>query len=538
MTWSRCALALVLWLIVPATLVTAGPDEPAPHLPDRVVVMTFDGVCLETDRFDPGNNPRTGLERLDTRLTSLGVTRVAPFYPGTLRRPPLESIARRLRVLHLPPGLDATTVAEELHNLPGIQDVGLVALPRLFYTPDDPLYCSQWHLGRIQAPAAWDLIRAPDTRTSVVALIDTGLDLEHPEFLENLWVNPGEDLNGNGVADPSDRDGVDSDGNGLIDDLVGWDFADNDGDPQETQPHGSGVGACISAVTDNGIQGAAVGFGTRLMVLKGIDDQGQLAEAYQAMLYAADHGADVINCSWGIGLHQEFEQAIIDAVREAGSLIVAAGGQEDQPTYPAGYGNVLGVSATDAQDHLPPFAPYGSAIDICAPGVNILTLWEGEAAWLTGTSFAAGMVSGTLGLLRARHPQLEAEELEALLLLTADNIDALNPAHAGQLGAGRLNALGGVVSGVPVVPPSVALRCRPNPFNPRTSISFHIEDAGRTRLRVYDVRGRLAATLLDANLTPGEHRLVWEAGAFSSGSYFLVLDGVGGSAIRKTTLVK
>jgi len=540
---------LVFGLIAGAGISGAFAQLPEARLPDgtvfvanRVVILSRPDETLLTNQFDPGGWPATGIASLDQLCRQLGVSRVDHFYPGTLRRPKLAGLAFRLRILTLEPGRNAREAAGALAADPHLASAELQTLPNLFYTPNDPNYVDQWHLPRIQAPAAWDYIRSPQTRHSVVAIIDTGLDLDHPEIQDNLWINEPEDLNSNRRLDPEDINGIDDDGNGFIDDVVGWDFAGDDNDPQEVHPHGTGVAACVSAVTDNGTMGAAIGFGVQLMAVKAISDHGQLVEGYLSMLYAADNGAQILNCSWGLPLFQEYEQAIVDAVWAEDVVIVAAGGEGAALTYPAAYEHVVAVSATDQFDQVTPFSPYGEYIDICAPGMNILTVWDGELNILSGVSFSAGIVSGTIGLFRAQFPQLDNAATVQLMSQSADPIDDLNPGFAGMLGAGRINAFVGVVSALATDDSAGTtdgeLICHPNPFNARVHVGFRLAEQGRVTVVIYDTRGRQVATLLGGVRSSGYHEVTWDAGATASGTYFLVLTTQDRRLVRKLSLVK
>lgn len=493
------------------------PELPLPggatYVANRVVVLAQPGQVILPGEHAPDGWPATGIESLDQLCRQLGVVQVEPFYPGVLRRPGLARLASRLRVLTLEPGRIAGETIDALAADPALVSAELQTLPHLFYTPDDPYFSEQWHLPRIQAPAAWDFIRLPQTRHSVVAIIDTGLQLEHPEIQDNLWINEPEDLNLNGRLDPEDINGIDDDGNGFVDDVVGWDFAGNDNDPQEIHPHGTGVAACVSAVTDNGGLGAAVGFGVRMMAVKAINDSGQLTDGYLAMLYAADNGAQIINCSWGLPFHQTFEQSIIEAVWAEDVVIVAAGGEGDALTYPAAYQHVVAVSATDQNDQVTSFSPFGEYIDICAPGLNILTVWGDDFSILSGASFSAGIASGTIGLLRAQNPLLDNAATVQLMKQSADPIDDLNPGYEGLLGSGRINALAGVVSGLEIDDwtgnPAQIPVCHPNPFNATTSFHFWVPETGYTSLKIYDLAGKLVVTLIDGILMAGAHQQQW-----------------------------
>jgi subtilisin family serine protease len=524
-----CAMIALLALAVPAL---AG---------DRLVVMTHDDwPPLRTGAY-AACAELTGIPALDAVCRASGVVTVERFYPGTLRKPGLARLAARLRVLGFAAGVRAEAVAARFAALPCLASAEVPRVPRLFYTPNDGSYTSQWYLPHVGAPAAWDIIRGDAARAGVVAVIDTGIDVDHPEFVPNLWINAPEDLNHNGRLDAADIDGQDQDGNGFEDDVCGWDFTDNDPFAEHDSGHGNGVAACVSEATDNHLMGAGLGFGVRLMPLQGISGGGYLAEGYLPMLYAADNGANVINCSWGIPVALDYEQAIVNAVWDEDVVIVAAGGEGSQVVYPAGYDHVMAVSATDATDHKASFGPWGAYIDICAPGVNILTIWDYELLWVSGTSFASGMVAGLAGLVRAAWPQASAAETVALIEDTAVDLDALNPGYAGLLGAGRIDAaaaVGATTSSAPRPDESSSLRCGPNPFNAATVVAFALAREAAVDLAVYDLRGRRVAMLAQERLSAGPHEVAWDAAGLPSGSYQVRLVADGRVDVARVTLVK
>ncbi len=507
---------------------------------DHLVVMTPIGAPPLGTGVYALRPDVTGLTSLDEVCRASGVVAVERFYPGGLRKPGLARVAARLRVLRLAAGVRAEAVVARFVALPGLAAAEVPRTPRLFYTPNDGAYPSQWHLPHVGAPAAWDVIRGEATRAGVVAVIDTGIDVDHPEFVPNIWINALEDLNHNGRLDAADIDGQDQDGNGFEDDVCGWDFTDHDPFPELDSGHGNAVAACVSEATDNHLLGAGIGFGVRLMPLQGITGGGYLAEGYVPMLYAADNGANVINCSWGIPVHHAYEQAIVDAVWAEDVVIVAAGGEGDQVVYPAGYDHVMAVSATDALDHKAPFGPWGDYIDICAPAVNILTIWDHELTWVSGTSFASGLVAGLAGLVRAAWPAATAAVTVALIEDTAVDLDALNPGYAGQLGAGRIDAAAavGATTAVPSSAPTSSLRCAPNPFNAATVITFALARGTTVELVVYDLRGRRVAVLARGPREAGAQSTTWDATGQPSGTYVVRLDAGDQVGTVRLTLVE
>jgi subtilisin family serine protease len=269
--------------------------------------------------------------------------------------------------------------------------------------PDDPKYPQQWALPKIDAPGAWDTLNAYGVG-GVVAVIDTGADIAHPDLAPNIWTNPGE------VSD----NGVDDDVNGYVDDVNGWDFFNGDNDPTDDHGHGTHVSGTIAAVTNNGTRVAGINGTAKIMPLKflGADGSGSTSDAILAIQYAVNNGAKISNNSWGGG---DNSQALKDVISWAGNynhLFCAAagndGGDVDDPvlgpffiTYPAAYDldNIISVAATDSNDNLASFSNYGTtSVDIAAPGVSILSTLPtklGYGAAITVASF--GTTSSATG---------------------------------------------------------------------------------------------------------------------------------------------
>ena len=412
------------------------------------------------------------------------------------------------------------------------------------HDPNDPLAYEQWHLAHTRTLEAWDTIRGDTTRHSIIGIIDTGINYEHIDLASNIWVNEIEDLNHNGTLDPEDINNIDDDDNGFVDDVIGWDFADNDNDPMEDLLHGTGVAGCASEVTDNGILGAGIGFSTRLMCLKAINVQGQLIDGYQPMIYAAENGAQIVNCSWGTLNFSQAEQNIINVVWEEDVLIIASAGgfHNQQEMYPAAYNHVMAVAATDQYDHLASFSSYGEWVDICAPGVNIHTTWGDNFTVLSGTSFASPMVAGLAGLLRAWYTGFTNDEIQQLIEDSADSIDHLNPGFEGMLGAGRINAETCIMTGIDsqqTIPTRFSLMQNyPNPFNTSTVIRYKLPKPTNITLDIYDILGRKVETLKDEYQPAGYHQAIWQADGFSSGVYFYKLTAGEYVKSKKMVLLK
>ncbi|QEC47158.1 S8 family serine peptidase [Baekduia soli] len=322
----------------------------------------------------------------------------------------------------------------------------------------DPRIAEQWALqgdGPMGAASAWRQTTGGDVR---VAIIDSGVDLGHPDLAPNLWTNPGE-IPGNGIDD---------DGNGFVDDVHGYDFVDGDGNPQDLNGHGTHVAGIVAARGGNGLGVAGVAWSAQLMAIRVLDAdaRGTTTGVAQGIRYAVDNGARIINLSLaGPTPTQELEDAVGYA-RSHGVLIVAAAGNDGRdlastPTYPAAFGedNVLGVSATTPDGGLSSVSDYGTGADLAAPGQDILsTALGGGYEWRTGTSMAAPQVTGALVLLAAARPDLDWQGLRDALL-AGTRRDGL-PVQTGALDVGA--ALRAVI-------PAVAWRDAPAPATLRSS---------------------------------------------------------------------
>jgi subtilisin family serine protease len=263
----------------------------------------------------------------------------------------------------------------------------------------DPRFAEQWAL-QGDVPMGIDSAWRQTTGADVtVAIIDSGVDLGHPDLAPNLWTNPGEIT----------ANGVDDDGNGYVDDVHGYDFVDNDGTPQDANGHGTHVAGILGARGDNGIGGAGVAWQAGLMAIRVLDGQarGTTAAVASGIRYAVDNGARIVNLSLAGPTSTPDLQEAVRYARGRGVLIVVAVGNDgvdltNSPTYPAAYGedNVLGIAATTRDGGLSTVSDYGPGADIGAPGEQILsTALGGGYEWRTGTSMAAPEVAGALVLV-------------------------------------------------------------------------------------------------------------------------------------------
>ena len=267
----------------------------------------------------------------------------------------------------------------------------------------------------VNAEKAWEIQKG--NKEVVVAVIDTGIDYRHPDLQANLWINDAEK---NGEA------GVDDDGNGYIDDVYGYDFANNDADPLDGHSHGTHCAGVIGA-SHNGEGVMGVMSKVKLMGIKFLSDSGsgETIGAIQSIEYAIKNGANIMSNSWGGGERSEALKEAIEAARDAGILFVAAAGNESnnndsKPSYPASYKveNVITVGAMDGKGNKANFSNYGrESVHVFAPGVNILsTVKNGGYQKMSGTSMATPMVSGVLGLLLSQEEGINFSDAKTRLM--------------------------------------------------------------------------------------------------------------------------
>ena len=341
-------------------------------------------------------------------------------------------------ILHAEPNLTWRSLAREV--LPGDETDKMGPSPetptRLPKRPRaDPLMSKVWGLGRVAAPTAWN--KAVGSERVVVADIDTGVDYNHEDLINNIWRNPGE----------VPADGKDNDGNGFVDDVVGWDFSNKDNRPWDDNDHGSHTAGTMGATGGNGRGISGVSKRLSIMPLKFLSryGSGSTEDAIRSINYAVAAGAQILSNSWG---GDEYSQALEEAILAAAEknvLFVAAAGNDFSdnditPMYPASYqlANIISVAASNSSEQLAEFSNFGSkSVHLAAPGdVIYSTLSSNKYGVMSGTSMACPMVAGAAALLKAYKPDLTATQIKALLMESVDK----SPAYDGKvMSGGRLN---------------------------------------------------------------------------------------------------
>ena len=279
--------------------------------------------------------------------------------------------------------------------------------------PNDPRFTEQWGLTMVDAPEAWTV--STGSSSTIVAVIDTGIDLHNAEFAGRLWRNPTASTARNPV--------------------YGWNFVNNNGNTQDNNGHGTNVAGILAAKGNNGVGIAGINWNTEIMPLKSLDANGNgtTDEAVAAIYFAVNNGAKVINASWGGDV---WTSALLDALNYAdskGVVFVTAAGNESSnndvtTTYPASFRtpNEIVVAAVDQTGNLASYSNYGATtVDLAAPGTDIMSTIPGGYAYYTGTSMATPFVSGTVSLLAGKFPGLTAEQLISKVLASVKPMPSL-----------------------------------------------------------------------------------------------------------------
>jgi subtilisin family serine protease len=426
-----------------------------------------------------------GIPTLDPILKQYEVYNAEAIFPWrqTERNNSVDNDFSRFYEFIFPDSIDVDEIMKELSQNPYVRSVSPVYAMPVSVVPNDTYYGSQWNMSKVMAPAAWETEKGSDT--AKIAIVDTGVLYTHPDLADKIWVNPGEDVDGDGVVlDPDDMNGIDNDGNGIVDDLIGYDFfsgftgisvwagedgATPDSDPKDFNGHGTHCAGISGAVSNNavGVAGLAGGWGggfgpyrgPRIMCIRvgASGNNGGVETGYvnttncaQGIDYAVKMGATVINCSWG-STSTAAMKAACNAAEDSGVVIIHAAGNDnsseaeflDLYTHD---GNLVAIAAasTNSGDHKSSFSNYGDWIGVCAPGENIYNTYSNHYtatyAWLDGTSMSAPLVAGLAALIKSHMPQFRKPEIDSIIMNHADTIDYLNPSYVGLLGSGRINA--------------------------------------------------------------------------------------------------
>ncbi len=460
------------------------------YVPDRLIVVMKPEVGKLNPRLSAGATVHIGDAEFDAISDRFAVSSIKKQFVGSQ-----AELARYHKIEFAAGTLEEAL--EAYRNQPMVERVEPIGIHALYATPSDFYYAYQWHLNQasdhdIDAPEAWDIEAGSDA--TVVAILDSGTRYYHPDLggvngspsnpgasRGNMWINNAE-LNGSA--------GVDDDGNGYVDDWIGYDFIQSttncwsgedcntkDNDPRDFNGHGTHTSGIFGMITNDGygMCGVAGGWGNgtqtvygngvRIMPLRMGYSYNYFGQEYgvvlmdaaaEAFYYAANNGAKIASCSWGSSNSGGIGAAATYFLNSGGLIFVAAGNDGSQTAdYLNGRGDCISVSATNQNDNGASFTTYGTWVDICAPGVAIYSTYHDHYdpntnywAAIDGTSMACPMAAGVAALIWSRNPGWTASQVENQLYSSADNIDAyLSSQYIGKMGAGRINAYNAVNTG-------------------------------------------------------------------------------------------
>ena len=450
-------VALIVSLSFFISFANASIDPNLPYVPGRVIVK-FNNTTVGSPVYKHFVGP------VSTMTVKSALAGIA--FAGADVRKELGNRNNSPVLVSLPV---TATVMQSLGSFYNLRDTRYAEpdyIRRLFATtPDDPSFSTQWGLEKIQAEEAWDFTTG-DVNV-IVAVLDTGIDYTHPDFNDpcdanrmNLWTR----FDGDGAYYGRDVAGA------AIDDLT-----DADNDIIDTQSHGTHVAGIIGAMGNNAIGVSGVVWDVQLMGVKIFADDSEGAansDIAVGIEWATDHGADIMNGSYGgYGYSQLQYDAIADAAAH-GVIFVAAAGNDSTSTmmYPAAYDldNIISVASTDSSDNLSSFSNYGSTwVDIAAPGSDIISCQPGnQYQGMSGTSMACPHVSGVAALIVSHHAgSITPSEVRNRLLTYVDDISSQNSGYIGQLGSGRLNAYAAITGTTPPEPPKTFCHSQGNNVN-------------------------------------------------------------------------
>ena len=466
--------------------------------PNRIVVKFDKSITNNIDQTTAVQEGKTGINALDQIAERYGVVSVLQKYPNA------EPKMYKGRVIDLrgwhkvsfASKVDVEKVVQAYKDVPGVIDAQPVGIHAVYATPNDGHYPDQYHLNQsndhdMDAPEAWDL--ETGDQSVIVAILDTGVRYFHkdlggsdasynnPENSDgNMWLNTDEDPN----------NGIDDDGNGYVDDWIGWDFVDGesvyngedgntpDNDPRDFNGHGTHCAGNVAAINNNNYATASpsggwndgsnhpTANGVKVMALRigwswgfGPYELGYVGMDYaaDAFYYAADNGAKIASCSWGSSNSGGLGDAA-DYFLASGGIIFKAAGNDNNETsdYLNDLDGAVSVAATDQNDCKSDFSSYGTWVEISAPGTDIVSLYHNHEdpendyiATMSGTSMATPLAAGSAALIWSHNPGWTADQVRQQLYDTADDIyaESCNSNYDGKLGAGRVNLYNAVNTG-------------------------------------------------------------------------------------------
>lgn len=494
------AVLLIFVFLLPLVGISQSPQTD--YLPNRLIIKYESDQKLKQVQSKIGTHPKSAVQQL---LNQYGAQLSRPLLSSQTQqlvkaqKVPAANEVLRIEEVIFNHNIDPAQLASKINRMPGVAYAEPRYIRRMTAEPNDPDI--QKFVGAHNFTNAWDLSQG--SRDIVIAVVDGGVGYTHSELNENLWVNQeeipatvfaqadengdsevtaseiqtyldqnGADYNGDGTItleealhDDSDfTDNLDNDNNDFVDDLFGWDFWESGSDAQnitqdnnpihDATDHGTHVTGISAAKTNNGEGVAGAAYNATYMPIKagGAPDFADVVGfGYEGILYAANNGADVINCSWSGGSASQAEIDIINFATQMGSLVIAAAGNEANRTgYPARYDKSIAVGSVDADNNRSSYSNFGYNLDVLATGTDILsTSYDNKYISKTGTSMSTPVVSGLAALVRDLHPNWGAERIGMQIRASANYIDDSNPDLEHQLGHGSIDAFRALNTNLP-----------------------------------------------------------------------------------------
>ncbi|PAU94963.1 hypothetical protein CK503_05725 [Aliifodinibius salipaludis] len=471
----------------------ASQSQQNDYFPNRLIIKYKSDQKFQQIQNKIGSNPKSAVQQL---LNKYGARLSRPLLSAKTQQMikaqqvPAANDVLRIEEVIFNHSIDPAQLAYKINRMPGVDYAEPRYIRHMNAEPNDPDI--QKFVDAHNFTDAWDLSKG--SRDIIIAVVDGGVDYTHSELNENLWINQDEipatvfkqadenddgevtasevwmyleqnsaDHNGDGSITLEDAlhndsdftDANDNDNNEFTDDLFGWDFWESGSDGQnitqdnnpmhDATDHGTHVAGIAAAKTDNGEGIASAAYNATYIPIKAggapnFDDV--IGFGYEGILYAANNGADIINCSWSGGSASQAEEDITNLATQMGSLVIASAGNEASRTeYPARYDKTIAVGSIDTENNRSSYSNFGYNLDVLATGTDILsTSYNNNYISKTGTSMSAPVVSGLASLVGDLYPNWKPERIGMQIRASANYIDDSNPDLENQLGHGSIDA--------------------------------------------------------------------------------------------------